>query len=58
MAEQAPKDKAHTFVARVQVGYRVQIPEPLRAVLDLKEGTALEITIKVLPEPAEEKKNV
>jgi len=49
MAEQ-PK----TFTSRVQVGNRIQIPDPLREVMDIKEGDFLEVTIKkVTPKPEE-----
>jgi bifunctional DNA-binding transcriptional regulator/antitoxin component of YhaV-PrlF toxin-antitoxin module len=49
MAEQ-PK----TFTSRVQVGNRIQIPDPLRDVMNIKEGDFLEVTIKkVSPKPEE-----
>jgi len=44
------KEEAKTFVTRVQAGYRVQIPEPLRAVMDIHEGDVLEVTIRKLKE--------
>ncbi|MEM1551555.1 MAG: hypothetical protein QXH03_02660 [Candidatus Bathyarchaeia archaeon] len=40
-----------TFVARVQVGDRIQIPEPVKTVMQIKEGDFLEVTIRKLPSP-------
>ncbi len=48
------KEEAKTFVTRVQSGYRVQIPEPLRAVMGISEGDVLEVTIRKLKEKVEE----
>ena len=44
------KEEAKTFVTRVQSGYRVQIPEPLRAVMGISEGDVVEVTIRKLKE--------
>lgn len=41
------------FVARVQVGDRIQIPDPVKAVMDLKEGDYVEVTVRKLPKPEE-----
>ncbi len=42
--------EAKTFVTRVQTGYRIQIPEPLRAVMGINEGDVVEVTIRKLKE--------
>ncbi len=42
------KEEAKTFVTRVQSGYRVQIPEPLRAVMDIHEGDLVEVILRKL----------
>jgi len=48
--EQEPK----TFIARVQVGYRIQIPEPVRELLDIKEEDIVEVSIRKLKEEKKE----
>ena len=49
-----PSEKeTKTFVARVQVGDRIQIPDPVKAVMDLKEGDYVEVTLRKLPKPEE-----
>jgi bifunctional DNA-binding transcriptional regulator/antitoxin component of YhaV-PrlF toxin-antitoxin module len=49
-----PSEKeAKTFVARVQVGDRIQIPDPVKTVMDLKEGDYVEVTVRKLPKPEE-----
>jgi bifunctional DNA-binding transcriptional regulator/antitoxin component of YhaV-PrlF toxin-antitoxin module len=44
-----------TFVARVQVGDRIQIPEPVKVVMNIKEGDYVQVTISKI-EPAKEKR--
>jgi bifunctional DNA-binding transcriptional regulator/antitoxin component of YhaV-PrlF toxin-antitoxin module len=57
LSSELPKEKkeeAKTFMARVQVGFRVQIPEALRIVLGIKEDDYVEVSIKkVMPKPEE-----
>jgi len=54
---QPSPEQPKTFVARVQVGYRIQIPEPLRIVMDIKEEDLVEIIIRKLePKPEEKEK--
>jgi bifunctional DNA-binding transcriptional regulator/antitoxin component of YhaV-PrlF toxin-antitoxin module len=49
-----PSEKeSKTFVARVQVGDRIQIPEPVKIVMLLKEGDFVEVTVRKLPKPEE-----
>ena len=49
-----PSEKeTRTFVARVQVGDRIQIPDPVKAVMDLKESDYVEVTLRKLPKPEE-----
>lgn len=35
-----------TFTARVQSGYRIQIPEPLRQIMAIHEGDIVEVKIR------------
>jgi len=48
------QDEEKSFVARVQIGYRVQIPEPVRSILDIKEGDIVEVRIRKAKPPAGE----
>jgi len=43
-------DEVKSFVVRVQKEGRIQIPEPVRAVMGLSEGDIVEVTIKKLKE--------
>ena len=54
MSLSVPTEKeTKMFVARVQVGDRIQIPDPVKAVMDLKEGDYVEVTVRKLPKPEE-----
>jgi len=45
------------FTAQVQVGGRIQIPEPLRIVLDINDGDIVEMTVKKVEPPKIEDKS-
>jgi bifunctional DNA-binding transcriptional regulator/antitoxin component of YhaV-PrlF toxin-antitoxin module len=53
MTEKGEEEKS--FVARVQAGYRIQIPDPLRILMGINEGDLVEIKIKKAKPPPEEK---
>jgi bifunctional DNA-binding transcriptional regulator/antitoxin component of YhaV-PrlF toxin-antitoxin module len=56
LSSETKKEEAKTFIAKVQEGYRVQIPEPLRIVMNITPGDIVEVTVKkVMPKPEEEK---
>lgn len=55
MGEQPTPPKP--FTAQVQVGGRVQIPEPLRIVWGINDGDFVEMTVKKVEPPKTEDKN-